>query len=314
MVQQNDRVTAQTPEVGAESLPSLARLDRMTYNIIAFGFPLLTLTIITGAIWAQYAWGTYWQWDPKETASLVAWLIYAGYLHGRISRGWHGKPAAWFSILGFLAVLFCFAGVNLVGGMHAYGAPTSVADSTEKLRTVFDGLPKAEVYLTQAFIAANFLAMLSYFALMATKKPVVGKVASVIAWVGFFLLTAALGVRTEHIGRLPFTSGYDFTLWFTWAIAGSFLFSERWLRSRVLGAFVYPIVLLLLMYAYLFYDPSGQTSRNLMPALQNEFWLHVHVSVAILAYGALSLSLGTAIMYLLKHRSVNRAKAKAIAE
>ena len=72
------------------NLPSLDTLDQLTYQIIAFGFPLLTLVIITGAVWAQTAWGRWWGWDPKETASLVAWLIYAGYLHGRLRRGWRG--------------------------------------------------------------------------------------------------------------------------------------------------------------------------------------------------------------------------------
>lgn len=96
-------------------------LDQMTYKVIMFGFPLLTLVIITGAIWANYAWGTYWSWDPKETWSLITWIIYAGYLHARLMLGWKGKRAAWIAVFGFAAVLFTFFGVNyLLPGLHSY--------------------------------------------------------------------------------------------------------------------------------------------------------------------------------------------------
>ncbi|HEY8875642.1 MAG TPA: cytochrome c biogenesis protein CcsA, partial [Desulfosporosinus sp.] len=81
----------------------------------------LTLCIITGAIWANYAWGTYWSWDPKETWSLITWIIYAGYLHARLMYGWKGKRAAWLALFGFLAVLFTFFGVNyFLPGLHSY--------------------------------------------------------------------------------------------------------------------------------------------------------------------------------------------------
>ncbi|UCF30350.1 MAG: c-type cytochrome biogenesis protein CcsB [bacterium] len=103
------------------SLPSLEVLDTVSYRALTIGFPFLTLGIITGSIWAQYAWGSYWQWDPKETWSLITWLIYAALLHARLTVGWRGRKAAWFAIVGFLAVLFTFLGVNLIlSGLHSY--------------------------------------------------------------------------------------------------------------------------------------------------------------------------------------------------
>jgi len=102
-------------------LPSLKVLDDLNYGSIAFAFPFQTLVIITGAIWAERAWGAYWSWDPKETWALITWLIYAVYLHARLTYGWKGHRAAWMSILGFLAVLFTFFGVNLfLSGLHSY--------------------------------------------------------------------------------------------------------------------------------------------------------------------------------------------------
>ncbi|HZK84117.1 MAG TPA: c-type cytochrome biogenesis protein CcsB [Desulfosporosinus sp.] len=101
--------------------PSLERLDELAYKVVGFAFPLLSLCIITGAIWANYAWGTYWSWDPKETWSLITWIIYAGYLHARSMYGWKGKGAAWLAIFGFVAVIFTFFGVNyLLPGLHSY--------------------------------------------------------------------------------------------------------------------------------------------------------------------------------------------------
>ncbi|CAA7600379.1 Cytochrome c-type biogenesis protein CcmC [Acididesulfobacillus acetoxydans] len=104
--------------------PALEVLDELAYKVVAFGFPLLTLCIITGAVWANYTWGTYWSWDPKETWSLITWLVYAGYLHVRFTRGWKGRPAAWLAVLGFAAVLFTFFGVNyFLPGLHSYANP-----------------------------------------------------------------------------------------------------------------------------------------------------------------------------------------------
>ena len=102
--------------------PSTKILDDLVYKAIIWGFPFLTAGIITGAAWANYAWGTYWSWDPKETWSLIVWLVYAAFLHARITRGWHGRRAAILSIVGFLATIFCYLGVNLVlSGLHSYG-------------------------------------------------------------------------------------------------------------------------------------------------------------------------------------------------
>ncbi|HEY5673832.1 MAG TPA: c-type cytochrome biogenesis protein CcsB [Malonomonas sp.] len=102
--------------------PPCRVLDDMNYRAIMIGFPLLTLGIITGAAWANYAWGTYWSWDPKETWSLIVWFLYAAFIHARFTRGWIGRRAAWLSILGFAATIFCYLGVNLVlSGLHSYG-------------------------------------------------------------------------------------------------------------------------------------------------------------------------------------------------
>jgi len=102
--------------------PSTKILDDLVYKSIMWGFPFLTAGIITGAAWANYAWGTYWSWDPKETWSLIVWLVYAAFLHARVTRGWHGRRAAILSIVGFLATIFCYLGVNLVlSGLHSYG-------------------------------------------------------------------------------------------------------------------------------------------------------------------------------------------------
>ena len=102
-------------------LPSWELIDELTYQMVVFGFLFLTIGIITGAVWANSAWGKYWTWDPKETWSLITWLIYAIFMHLRIMRGWSGKSLAYISILGFLAVLFTYFGVNfLLSGLHSY--------------------------------------------------------------------------------------------------------------------------------------------------------------------------------------------------
>ncbi|MDD5434476.1 MAG: c-type cytochrome biogenesis protein CcsB [Nitrospira sp.] len=104
-----------------DRFPSAEILDDLNYKFIAIGFPFVTLGIILGAIWANYAWGGYWSWDPKETWSLIVWFIYAGYFHGRLVRGWKGRKTAYFSIIGFLAVIFLYWGVSFVlPGLHAY--------------------------------------------------------------------------------------------------------------------------------------------------------------------------------------------------
>lgn len=102
-------------------LPSLNVLDEINYRCLTWGFPLLTLGIISGSIWAQSAWGAYWSWDPKEAWSLITWFVYAALLHGRLSMGWRGRKAAILAIIGFASVVFTFLGVNLLlTGLHAY--------------------------------------------------------------------------------------------------------------------------------------------------------------------------------------------------
>ena len=104
-----------------QRLPNLQILDEVNYKLITIGFPLLTLAIITGAIWAESAWGSYWRWDPKEVWSLITWFIYALVLHVRLTVGWRGRKAALLSIVGFMSVLFTFFGVNLLlKGVHAF--------------------------------------------------------------------------------------------------------------------------------------------------------------------------------------------------
>jgi cytochrome c-type biogenesis protein CcsB len=102
-------------------LPIPRQLEQFNYQMIVFGFLWLSLGIITGSIWANSAWGTYWSWDPKETWSLITWLVYAALLHARTIQGWRGGRVAWLSIIGFCCVLFTYFGVNfLLSGLHSY--------------------------------------------------------------------------------------------------------------------------------------------------------------------------------------------------
>ncbi len=102
-------------------LPSLESLDQLNSHCLTIGFVFLTLGIITGSVWARQAWGTYWQWDPKETWSLITWFLYAAQIHQRLTRGWRGRRAAVMAIIGFFAVLFTLWGVTfLLGGVHSY--------------------------------------------------------------------------------------------------------------------------------------------------------------------------------------------------
>ncbi len=101
-------------------IPSNAILDDLNYQMIVIGFLMLTLGIITGSVWAHSAWGTYWSWDPKETWSLITWLVYASVIHTRLVKGWTGKKIAILSIVGFACVLFTYFGVNYLAGLHSY--------------------------------------------------------------------------------------------------------------------------------------------------------------------------------------------------
>jgi cytochrome c-type biogenesis protein CcsB len=103
------------------ALPPLSQLDRLLYRATVLGFLLLTLGILTGAVWAESAWGRYWSWDPKETWSLITWLVYATLLHARLLKGWQGRRIAWLAVVGFMAVLFTYFGVSfLLAGLHSY--------------------------------------------------------------------------------------------------------------------------------------------------------------------------------------------------
>ncbi len=113
----------------SESIPlspqrlSLAQtLDNVSYRIIGLGFPLLTIGIIAGGVWANEAWGSYWSWDPKETWALITWLFFAAYLHSRITKGWQGRRPAILAATGFVVIWICYLGVNILGkGLHSYG-------------------------------------------------------------------------------------------------------------------------------------------------------------------------------------------------
>jgi cytochrome c-type biogenesis protein CcsB len=100
----------------------LENLDNLSYRIISLGFPFLTIGIIAGAVWANEAWGAYWSWDPKETWALITWLVFAAYLHVRITKNWKGRSSAFLGALGFFVVWICYLGVNFLGqGLHSYG-------------------------------------------------------------------------------------------------------------------------------------------------------------------------------------------------
>ncbi|HEY9906325.1 MAG TPA: c-type cytochrome biogenesis protein CcsB, partial [Thermosynechococcaceae cyanobacterium] len=113
---------APTIALSPQRLTLADTLDNLSYRIIGLGFPLLTIGIIAGAVWANEAWGSYWSWDPKETWALVTWLVFAAYLHARITKGWQGRRPAILAATGFAVVWICYLGVNLLGkGLHSYG-------------------------------------------------------------------------------------------------------------------------------------------------------------------------------------------------
>ncbi len=107
-------------EYGLEWLPDTDVLDEIGYRAVVVGFPFMALVIILGAVWADVAWGSYWSWDPKETASLITWLLYGGYLHARAIRGWRGRRSAVLLLFGFAATLFTYFGNLFFGGLHSY--------------------------------------------------------------------------------------------------------------------------------------------------------------------------------------------------
>jgi cytochrome c-type biogenesis protein CcsB len=105
-----------------DRFPKPTVIDDLTHQMVMFGFLFLSVGIISGAVWANSAWGRYWGWDPKETWSLITWFVYATLLHAKLMRGWHGRRIAYLSVIGFAAVLFTYFGVNLLPGLHSYGA------------------------------------------------------------------------------------------------------------------------------------------------------------------------------------------------
>ncbi len=111
---------AKASDSAAKAFPDTKVLDEIVYRSVLVGLPMLTIGIVTGAAWADYAWGSYWTWDPKETWSLITWLVYSAFVHTRLARGWSGRRTALLSVLGFLAVLVTFFGVNYLPGLHSY--------------------------------------------------------------------------------------------------------------------------------------------------------------------------------------------------
>ena len=106
----------------AERMPAPAVLEDLMYKAIAVGFAFFTVATILGALWAAEAWGTYWQWDPKETWALIVWLNYAAWLHMRLTKGLRGAALAWWAVVGLVVVTFAFLGVNMfLSGLHSYG-------------------------------------------------------------------------------------------------------------------------------------------------------------------------------------------------
>ena len=111
-----------TENNNSKTLTLLETLDNLSYRIIGLGFPLLTTGIVAGAVWANEAWGAYWSWDPKETWALITWLVFASYLHARITKSWQGEKPALIASAGFVVVWICYLGVNFLGqGLHTYG-------------------------------------------------------------------------------------------------------------------------------------------------------------------------------------------------
>ena len=121
----NESTVANTNNMNSlnwNKLTLLESLDNLSYRIIGLGFPFLTIGIISGAVWANEAWGSYWSWDPKETWALITWLVFAAYLHARLTKSWQGKKPALLASLGFIVVWICYLGVNFLGkGLHSYG-------------------------------------------------------------------------------------------------------------------------------------------------------------------------------------------------
>ena len=121
-VLQQQVITEAAITLSPQRLTLADTLDNISYRVIGLGFPLLTIGIVAGAVWANEAWGSYWSWDPKETWAMITWLVFAAYLHARITKGWQGRRPAILAATGFVVVWVCYLGVNLLGkGLHSYG-------------------------------------------------------------------------------------------------------------------------------------------------------------------------------------------------
>jgi ABC-type transport system involved in cytochrome c biogenesis permease subunit len=276
------------------------RVDAVTYRLVAMGFVLLTLVIITGAAWAQYTWHRWWSWDPKETSALVAWLVYVVYLHGRL-LGWSKRLLAWIAVVGALAVAFCYAGVNFIGGLHSYGEPT--ASLGETARDAFRGMESLEAQLAKGFLVcylAGFVLYLAAATLGGARKASLTWLGALPMLLGFVLQTIALIHRALNAGHLPFSSGYEYAASFAWAMVLVFLVLQLRIRTPVLGAAAVPFILLILAYGFLWFGEKGISP--LPVALQNRFWLHLHVAIAIISYAALIIATATSAIYLVKSR------------
>ena len=119
-VNKSETLSTEFSKLGKQKL--LYNLDNWSYRVIGLGFPFLTIGIIAGGVWANEAWGSYWSWDPKETWALITWIVFATYLHSRITKGWEGKKTAILGGLGFFVIWICYLGVNFLGkGLHSYG-------------------------------------------------------------------------------------------------------------------------------------------------------------------------------------------------
>jgi cytochrome c-type biogenesis protein CcsB len=122
VIEKPSTLPSHTVTLSPQRLTLADTLDNISYRMIGLGFPLLTIGIIAGAVWANEAWGSYWSWDPKETWALITWLVFAAYLHARITKGWQGRRPAILAATGFAVVWVCYLGVNILGkGLHSYG-------------------------------------------------------------------------------------------------------------------------------------------------------------------------------------------------
>jgi ABC-type transport system involved in cytochrome c biogenesis permease subunit len=117
-----DQIKPAALQLSSATISLSEQLDSLSYRTITVGFLLLSIGIVSGAVWANEAWGSWWSWDPKETWALICWLVYAAYLHTRLSRGWQGRRPAMVAVAGLVVICVCYIGVNLLGiGLHSYG-------------------------------------------------------------------------------------------------------------------------------------------------------------------------------------------------